>query len=65
MEKCQTLQRKTYHYQIYHCSKVKPSFYKIFFQKEKNKLLLWIYAQLLSGHLRSNDQQKSLVTGIN
>ena len=31
--------------------KVKLSFDKKLFQKEKNKLLLWIDAQQLSGHL--------------
>ena len=36
MEKCQMLQKKSYHYQIYYCLKVKPSFHKKIFQKEKN-----------------------------
>ena len=58
------VKEKSYHYQIYHCSKVKPSFYEKIFQKEKNKLLLWMYAQRLSGHLWSKGYQKSLVTGI-
>ena len=37
---------KSYHYQIYHCLRVKPSFHEQLFEKEKNKLL-WIYAQRL------------------
>ena len=44
-------QKKSYHYQIYHCLKMKPSFSEKLFQKEKNKLLSWIYARRLSGHL--------------
>ena len=36
---------KSYHYQIYYCLKVKPCFHEKLFQKEKNKLLLWIYAR--------------------
>ena len=55
---------KSYHYQIYHCLKVKPSFHKKLFQKEKNKSLLWIYAWRLSGHLWFNARQKSLVAGL-
>ena len=30
------LRKKSYHYQIYHCLKVKLSFHKKLFQKEKN-----------------------------
>ena len=40
-----------YHYQIYHCLKVKLSFHEKLFQKEKNKLLLSIYSRRLSSHL--------------
>ena len=38
--KCQMLRKKSYHYQIYHSLKVKPSFHDKLFQKEKNELLL-------------------------
>ena len=55
-----SLSKKSYHYQIYSCLKVKPSFPKKLFQKEKNKLLLWIYAWQLSGHLWFNGWQKFL-----
>ena len=58
-------EEKSYHCQIYHCLKVKPSFYEKLFQKEKNKLLLWIYARRLSSHLWSNGWQKLPVTGLN
>ena len=55
-------EEKSYHYQIYHCLKVKPSFHeKLFLTK---KLLLWLYAQQLSGHLWFNGWQKSLVAGL-
>ena len=47
-------EEKSHHYQIYHCLKVKPSFHGKLFQKEKNKLLLWIFARQLSGHLWFN-----------
>ena len=43
-------EEKSY-YQICHCLKVKQSFHEKLFQKEKSKLLLWIYAQQLSSHL--------------
>ena len=56
---------KSYHYQIYHCLKMKPSFHKKLFQKEKSKLLLWIYAWQLSDHLWFNGQRKSPVTDLN
>ena len=59
------LWKKSYHYQIYHCLRVKTSLYQKLFQTEKNKLLLWIYAQRLSGHLWSNGQWKSRVTSPN
>ena len=52
---------KSYHYQIYHRLKVKPSFHEKLFQKEKNKLLLWIYARWLSSHLWFNGRRKSSV----
>ena len=58
------LQIKILYYQIYHCLKVKPSFHKKLFQKEKNKLLLWIYARQLSDHLWFNGQQKSPVADL-
>ena len=45
--------KKNYN-QIYHCLKVKPSFHKKLFEKEKNKLLLMIYVWRLSGHLWFN-----------
>ena len=55
MEKCNVIyEDKSYHYHIYHCLKVKLSFHEKLFQKEKNKLLLWIY-----------DQHKSPVTSLN
>ena len=56
---------KSYHYQIYHCLKVKPSFHEKLFQKEKNKLLVWIYAWQLSGYLWFNGWQKLLVASLN
>ena len=56
---------KSYLYQIYHCLKVKPSFHEKLFQKEKNELLLWIYARWLSSHLWFNGHWKSLVAGLN
>ena len=56
-EKCQMLRKKIYHYQIYHCLKVKPSFHERLFQKEKNKLLLWIYARRLSNNLCFNGRE--------
>ena len=44
IEKCQMLsyhyQKKSYHYQIYHCLKVKPSFHEKLFQRQKNKLVM-------------------------
>ena len=55
---------KSCHYQIYHCLKVKPSFHEKLFQKEKNRLLLWIYPQQVSGHLCFNGLQKSSVTSL-
>ena len=55
---------KSCHYQIYHCLKVKPSFHEKLFQKEKNRLLLWIYPQQVSGHLCFNGRQKSPVTSL-
>ena len=68
IEKCQMLsyhyQKKSYHYQIYHCLKVKPSFHEKLFQREKNTLL-WIYARRLSGHLQFNGRWKSSVVGLN
>ena len=42
---------------------MKPSFHKKLFQKEKNKLLLWIYACRLSGHLWFSGQRKSPLAG--
>ena len=45
MKKYQYSEEKSDHYQIYYCLKVKPSFHEKLFQKEKNKLLLRIYAQ--------------------
>ena len=33
-------EEKSYHYQIYHCLKVKLSFQKKLFQKEKTKVVL-------------------------
>ena len=42
--KAKCYKEKSHHYQIYHCLKVKPSFHEKLFQKEKNKLLLQIYA---------------------
>ena len=62
--KCQMLRKKSYHYQIYHFLKVKPSFHDKLFQKEKNELLLWIYAQQFSGHLWSNGWRKSPVARL-
>ena len=56
MEKCQLLQKKSYHYQIYHCLKVKPSFHEKLFPTKK--LLLWLYTQQISGHLWFNGWQK-------
>ena len=44
---------------------VKPSFHEKLFQKEKNKLLLWIYARQLSSHMWFNSRRKSLVAGLN
>ena len=35
------------------------------FQKEKNKLLLWIYARRFSSHLWFNGQQKLPVASLN
>ena len=60
-----SLSKKSYHYQIYNCLEVKSSFHKKLFQKEKNKLLLWISAQQLSSHLWFYGQQKLPVTGLN
>ena len=57
-------EEKSYYYQIYHCLKVKPSFYEKLFQKEKNKLL-WIYARWLSSHLWSNGRQKLSFASLN
>ena len=57
-------EEKSYHYQIYHCLKVKPSFHEKLFQKEKNKLL-WIYARWLSSHLWFNGRWKLPVAGLN
>ena len=56
---------KSYHYQIYHCLKVKTSFHEKLSQKEKTKLLLWIYARRLSSRLWFNDRRKSPVAGLN
>ena len=50
-------EEKSYHYQIYHCLEVKPSFHKKLFQKEKNKLLLSIYSRRLSSHLWFNGRR--------
>ena len=58
-------EEKSYHYQIYHYLKVKPSFHEISFQKAKSKLLLWIYAWQISGHLWFNVRQKLLVASLN
>ena len=58
-------EEKSYHFQISHRLKVKPSFHEKLFQKEKNKLLLWVYSRRLSGHLWFNDRQKSPVAGLN
>ena len=58
------IEKKSYHYQIYHCLKVKPSFHGKLFQNEKSKLLLWIYAQRLSDHLWFNGRLKSLVASL-
>ena len=58
-------EEKSYHYQVYHCLKVKPSFHKKLFQEEKNKLLLWIYVRRLSGYLWFNARRKSPVAGLN
>ena len=46
--KCHYYKEKSFHYQIYYCLKEKPSFHQKIFQKEKNKLLLWIYATFKS-----------------
>ena len=58
MEKCQmlsfSLSKKSCHYQIYNCLKVKSSFHEKLFQKEKNEILLWISAQQLSCRLWFN-----------
>ena len=56
---------KSYHYQIYHCLKVKPFFHEKLSQKEKNKLLLWIYVRWPSSHLWFNGWRKSPVAGLN
>ena len=56
-------EEKSCDYQIYHCLKVKTSFHKKLFQKEKNKLS-WISARQLSSHLRFNGQQKSPVASL-
>ena len=58
-------EEKSYHYQIYNCFKVKLCFHEKLFRKEKNKLLLWIYAWWLSGHLWFNSWQKLPVTSLN
>ena len=34
------LRKKSYHYQIYHCLKVKLSFHKKLFQKEKKIIVM-------------------------
>ena len=57
--------KKSYHYQVYHCLKVKPSFYEKLFQKEKNELLLRIYARRLSGYLWFNGRRKLPVASLN
>ena len=44
---------------------MKPSFHEKLLQKEKNKLLLWIYAWRLSDHLWFNGWEKSSVAGLN
>ena len=56
---------KSYHYQIYHYLKVKPSFHEKLFQKEKNILLLRIYDRRFSDHLWFNGRRKSPVAGLN
>ena len=58
------LRRKILSLSNLYCLKVKPSFHKKLFQKEKNKLLLWIYARWLSGLLWSNGWQKSAVASL-
>ena len=48
----------------YHYLEMKSSFDEKLFQKEKDKLLLWIYAWRLSGHLWFNGRQKSPVAWL-
>ena len=55
-------QEKSYHYQICHCLKVKPSSHKELFQKEKNKLLRWIYAQVICGSMVGKNRQSPAST---
>ena len=64
MEKCQMLRRKT-------ISLSNLSLFEgetIFSRKiilERKKIMLWIHAWRLSGHLWFNGRRKSLVTGLN
>ena len=58
-------EEKSYHYQIYDCLKVKPSFHKKLFQKEKNKVLLWIYVRHFSSILWFNGRWKLPVASLN
>ena len=59
------LRRKIYYHQIYYCLKVKPSFHKKLFQKEKNKVLLWIYVRHFSSILWFNGRWNLPVASLN
>ena len=60
-----SLSKKSYHYQIYNCLEVKPSFHKKLFQKEKNKLLLWFLPgnfQVICGSMVNKNHQSPALT---
>ena len=63
-EKCQILQSKILSLSNLSLFESETIFSKKIFHKEK-KLLLWIYAWWLSGHLWFNGQRKLLVAGPN
>ena len=66
MDKCLILQRKILQLSNLSLFETETIFsQKNKLRKKKNKLLLWICARQLSGHLWFNGSQKLLVTSLN
>ena len=65
MKKCQMSQRKILSLSNLSLFESETIFSRKIISERKAKLLLWIYAWWLSGHLWFNNQRKSPVIGLN